>query len=110
MSYDYIRPTFCRLEYLSPDGWVDNGTALLLYPERYPERLAEKRKFGRCTELGDMLKPTGRVWVTDGVPEDPSVLVRTDNGSIPWALPEPEKLCLLCDVVHGGPFDGSCLL
>ena len=103
-------PTFVRLEFLTPTGWVDNGTAALLYPHRYPERLREKGKFGRCTALDEKLKPTGRVWVSDDVPPDPSVLVRTDNGRIPWALPEPARLCLLCSSKHSSPFDGSCLL
>lgn len=99
--------TFCRLEFLTPSGWTDNGTASLIHPDRYPERLRERGKFGRCTELGDDLRPTGRVWVSDDVPADPSILVKTDVGSIPWALPVE---CGLCGGLHGMPFDGSCLL
>lgn len=109
MSDKEIRmPTFVKLEYLSPAGWVDNGKASLLFPERYPERLRAKGKFGRCTALDDRLQPTGRVWVSDDVPEDPAVLVAaTDGGGVPWVLP---SLCPVCLELHGSPFDGSCLL
>jgi hypothetical protein len=107
----FLHPTLCRLEYLSPDGWVDVGRMhSLLHPEKYPERMTANRKFGRCIELGDDLKPTGRVWVSPDVPTDLSVLVPREDGSAPWGLPEPEKMCTLCDSRHGGPFDGSCLL
>lgn len=100
-------PTMVRLEYLSPAGWVDAGTASLLYPERYPERLRANGKFGRCTALDGRLKPTGRVWVSDDVPADPTVLVATETGGVPWMLPTK---CPMCLELHGSPFDGSCLL
>jgi hypothetical protein len=96
-----------KLEYLSPTGWQDAGTASLLYPARYPERLRANGKFGRCTALDARLKPTGRVWVSADVPADPSVLVATETGGIPWMLPTECKMCL---ELHGSPFDGSCLL
>lgn len=101
------QPTMVRLETLSPTGWIDAGIVSLLHPEKYPERLRANGKFGRCTALDARLKPTGRVWVSDDVPADPSVLVATDTGGVPWMLP---VVCKHCAELHGSPFDGSCLL
>lgn len=76
-------PTFCRLEYLGPDGWtVGHEGVNLLYPERYPERLASNGKVGR--------------------------VIIVDTGEVinsPLAPPP----CGLCGDVHSGP-EGMCLV
>lgn len=101
------KPTLCRLEYLTPQGWVTSATVNLLHPERYVERLLEHRKFGRVTVLNARLQPTGKVYVPPELP-DPAALVPSST-AIPQ-LPEPAKLCSLCGDEHTAPFDGSCLL
>lgn len=100
-------PTLCRLEYLTPTGWVVGHAGVsLLDPARYVERLTERAKFGRAIELGDDLKPTGVVWEPPNLPLDPTVLVPSDT-----RIPKlPDKICPLCDEGHTGPYDGSCLL
>lgn len=103
-------PTLVRMEHLEPGGWVRVGEYNLLHPERVPERYREHGKFARCTELDDRLRPTGKVWVADDVPDDPSVLVRAAEGRGQWKLPEPDKTCPLCGDEHLPPFDGRCLL
>jgi hypothetical protein len=110
---EVVSPQIVRLEYLTPDGWVlagEHALCSLLFPERYPERLREHGKFGRATLLDDRLQPTDTVWVAEDVPADPSVLVHTGIGSVPWKLPEPDKTCPLCEEEHPKPWDGGCLL
>lgn len=101
-------PTLVRIDYLTPAGWVQGEVQNLLHPERVVERYREKGKFARVTAYDGALKPTGRVWVADDVPEDPSILVPSDT-RVP-KLPEPDKTCPLCDTEHLKPWDGSCLL
>lgn len=101
-------PTLVRLEYLTPGGWVVGHAGVnLLHPERYVERLAERKKFGRAIELDDMLQPTGQVWEPEELP-DPATLVPSDT-AVP-KLPEPDKQCPFCGDEHRPPFDGSCLI
>lgn len=102
--------TLTRLEYLTPEGWVVGHHGInLLNPERYALRLADHGKFGRATVLDpDTLKATKEVYITPGVPDDPSVLVPSDT-VIP-KMPDPAKMCALCDEEHPPPYDGSCLL
>lgn len=103
-------PTLVRMEHLTPQGWTQLGSDLnLLHPDRVPGRYRANGKFVRCTELDAKLAPTGRVWVADDVPRDPSVLVRSE-GHAPWKLPEPGRKCSLCGDKHPAPYDGSCLL
>jgi hypothetical protein len=94
-------PTICRLEYLTPGGtWEHLATHELLYPERYPERLSSAGKVGRAVEVGGRK----RVWTSDNVPDDPSVLVpTTEGGPVPFKLP----CCVECKQPHA---DGLCLL
>lgn len=100
-----------QLAYLTKNGWVDNGDPVeLLHPEQYPVRMRARKKFGRSTELDADLRPTGRVWVSDDVPSDPSVLVGPFDGSRAPHLPDPSKTCLICGDEHHPPYDGSCLL
>jgi hypothetical protein len=101
-------PTTCRLEYLTPRGWtVGHAGLALLDPQAYVDRLQAKAKFGRAVELSDDLQPTGKVWETEGAPDDPSVLVPTDT-HIP-ALPGHGARCDLCAATdHKIP--GECLL
>jgi hypothetical protein len=43
-------PTFCKLEYLTTNGWVVGHAGVnLLHPQRYIERLAARGKVGRVT-------------------------------------------------------------
>lgn len=103
-------PALCRLEYLTPDGWVRNGgDTNLLHPARYVERLEAQKKFGRCTELDDNLAPTGRVYVSDSLPNPRDLVWPTDGTSIP-RLPGPDEYCAMCDERHPRPHDGSCLI
>jgi len=54
-------PTLCRLEYLTPAGWVvGHADVNLLDPQRYVERLATKGVPARVVELEDM-RPSGVV-------------------------------------------------
>lgn len=100
-------PTECCLEYLTPAGkWVVLATHQLLYPARYPGRLSQAGKVGRAVEVA----PPHRVWVSDNVPADPSVLVpTTEGGPVPYRLPHPSD-CPHCTSSHPPPLDGSCLL
>lgn len=110
---DLMHPKSVRLEVLTPDGWVlAGGHAMqsLLHPERYPERLRERGKFGRATLLDDRLRPTKTVWVADDVPADPSILVPTKEGNGGWRLPDVTKDCGVCGEEHPPPHDGRCLL
>lgn len=76
-------PTFCRLEYLGPEGWnVGHKGLNLLYPEKYPQRLAANGKVGR--------------------------VIIVDTGEIidsPLAPPP----CDMCGEEHSG-LSGSCLI
>lgn len=105
------QPTLCRLEYWTPTGWKLNlALASLLHPERYPERLEERRKYGRALELDPAtLKPTGRKWEPRRLPPR-AALVPTDSAA--WGLPDPTRrgMCRWCSGYHGDPFDGSCLI
>lgn len=101
------KPTLCRLEYLTPDGWVTSGDVNLLHPERYVERLLVTKKFGRVTVLDARLRPTGKVYEPPHLP-DPATLV--PSGTVIPKLPEPEKTCPVCDAEHLPPYDGRCLL
>ena len=104
------QPTLCRLELYTPTGWVTHLAAVnLLFPERYPERLEERRKYGRAVELGENLKPTGRKWEPTKLPRR-TALVPT--GTPAYGLPDParQEYCRWCGQSHGDPFDGSCLL
>lgn len=103
-------PTLVRLEYLSPTGWVRMGDQNLLHPEAVVPRYRAKGKFARVTVLDDTLQPKGKVWVADDVPADPSILVKANDGSCPWKLPDPTKTCSLCSEEHPPPYDGRCLL
>ena len=98
-----------RLEYLGNHGWSTGLTVDLLHPERFPERLRAKGKFGRAVVLDDNDRPV-QVFVARDVPEDPRVLRQTTEGFWPWKLPTPGACCPVCDVEHPRPFDGSCLL
>lgn len=98
-------PTLVRLEYLTPTGWALGHAGInLLHPERYVKRLEERGKFGRATELGPDLQPTGQVWVAADLP-DPSLLTSSET-TIPELAPE----CPHCDERHRPPHNGSCLL
>lgn len=80
-------PRLCRLERLNDEGeWERVGDYSLLYPHRYPERLAAAGKAGRATVLDDSLRPTKETY---------TVKVKT---------------CPVCERVHAAPYDGSCLL
>ena len=109
-------PTLCRLEYLTRNGWVVGHAGInLLNPSRYCERLTERGKFGRATELDDRLQPTGQVWTSAGLPDDPSTLpadiLEKLHPDPPYRIPKVGgEACPLCDEVHPKPFDGSCLL
>lgn len=73
-------PQFCRLEYLTSEGWsVGHHGVNLLYPHRYPERLAANGKVGRVVivETGEII-----------------------NSPLATA-------CTICDQEHT---DGACLL
>jgi hypothetical protein len=99
-------PTLCRLEYLTPSGWVVGHAGMnLLDPGRYVERLATHNKFGRATELDESLQPTGKVWAPDNVP-NPRDLTYNGNGNpnIPELLPE----CGMCG--ERDHKEGLCLL
>lgn len=107
---DIRQPTLCRLELYTPQGWVRNGPDVnLLFPERYPARLEERKKYGRAIELDDRLKPTGRKWEPRKLPPR-AKLVPTDTPA--YGLPDPERrgMCQWCAKYHGDPFDGSCLI
>jgi len=104
-------PTFVRLEYLTPTGWELGHSGInLMNPARYVERLAERGKFGRATELSDDLQPTGTVWEPKDLPADPSVLVpsTTRIPQLPGA--QADGTCPHCEETHDAPFDGGCLL
>lgn len=76
-------PTFCRLEYLTPNGWeVGHHGINLLYPARYVERLIDKGKVGR--------------------------VIIVDTGEVITA-PSAPPACSICGDQHTGR-DGSCLL
>lgn len=98
----------CRIEYLTRTGWTHAGDQNLLHPEAVVPRYREKGKFARVTALDGRLQPTGRVWVADDVPGDPSILVPSDT-RVP-KLPEPDKQCPHCEAEHPKPWDGGCLL
>jgi hypothetical protein len=103
-------PTLCRLDHWTPQGWQTIAPAVaLLFPERYPERLEEKGKFGRAVELGEDLQPTGVEHRPSRLPKR-TELVPTDSAA--WGLPDPNRrgMCRHCDGYHGDPFDGSCLI
>lgn len=101
-------PSLCRLEYLTPEGWVVGHAGVsLLNPAKYVERLAERGKFGRATVLADDLKTALQVFEPPNLP-DPSVLVKSET-RIP-RLPDPKKDCAMCGQEHPPPHDGSCLL
>ena len=77
----------CRLERLEGDQWVVVGDYSLLYPHRYPERLAVNGKIGRATVLDEHLAVTGEVYTSPDV-----------------------EVCPMCSAIHPAPFDGRCLL
>lgn len=103
------KPHLVRIEYLTPEGWVHGHAAMnLLSPERYVERLEANGKFGRATEHG-----TGRVWVSENVPEDPSILVPSTNNHMPCLPTSPmaaAPACVYCEERHAKPHDGTCLI
>jgi hypothetical protein len=94
-------PVTCRLEYLTPEGdWTYLATHALLYPDRYADRLSDAGKVGRAVEVGG----DQRIWTSDNVPDDPSVLVpTTEGGPVPYKLPH----CTECQAAHA---DGFCLI
>lgn len=104
-------PTPCRLEHWTPTGWqLHLAYVMLLSPERYPERLEERLKYGRAVELDPAtMQPTGQVWAPRKLPPR-AKLVRTDSAA--WGLPDPNRrgMCHWCGGYHGDPFDGSCLI
>lgn len=103
-------PVLCRLDYYTPRGWVTHTAAVnLLFPERYPQRLEERGKYGRAVELGEGLKPTGKTWEPRRLPKR-TALVPT--GTPAFGVPDPDRRerCRWCGSSHGDPFDGSCLL
>lgn len=104
-------PTPCRLELWTPTGWQKHvDFVMLLSPERYPERLEERLKYGRAVELDPAtMQPTGQVWAPRKLPPR-AKLVRTDSAA--WGLPDPNRrgMCHWCSGYHGDPFDGSCLI
>lgn len=104
-------PTPCRLELWTPTGWQMHADfVMLLNPERYPERLEERRKYGRAVELDpNTLKPTGKKWEPRKLPPR-AKLVQTDSAA--WGLPDPNRrgMCHWCGGYHGDPFDGSCII
>jgi hypothetical protein len=103
--------TLCRLEYLTRKGWVVGHAGIaLLHPDRYVERLTERGKFGRCTELDGMLQPTGKVHISPNIPEDLSVLVADPPHRIPRMPTDKDKRCDYCEDVHPAPWNGTCLL
>lgn len=83
MSAEVKKPTFVRVEYLTPNGWVKGHAGInLLDPQRYVERLRANNKFGRALELNEEdLTPTGVVYEPDDLP-DPKDL-RPTNTPIP---------------------------
>lgn len=102
-------PTFVRLEYLTPDGWHQGHAGVnLIDPGAYVTRLAKRQKYGRAVELGEDLKPTGKVWEPDSLPSDLTLLTRMDEGSPIPAL--VVSTCEWCGESHDGDFDGSCLI
>lgn len=97
-------PKLVRLEYLTANGWVVGHKAVnLLHPGRYVERLSDKGKFGRATELDDRLQPTGQVWTTE-IPAEAMERLAASGTDIPAVA------CIICSQQHGPPYDGSCLL
>lgn len=79
-------PRMCRLERLTDGKWVHVTDCSLLYPDRYPQRLAAKGKVGRATVLDGNLRPTGEVYTA--------------------TLAD----CSFCGGTHPAPYDGTCLL
>lgn len=78
-----INVTFCKLEFLGPDGWeVGHHGVNLIHPERYPERLAANGKVGR--------------------------VIIVDTGEIISGPLEPDP-CSVCGNQHTG-IEGSCIL
>jgi hypothetical protein len=76
---------FCKLEYLTADGWVVGHHGVnLLYPERYVERLTARGKWARCT-----IVETGEVF------ESPNT-------------PDPATICVICGTIDHP--SGACLL
>jgi hypothetical protein len=100
-------PTLCQLEYLTSNGWiVGHKSVALLHPKRYVERLTERNKFGRCTELDEKtLKPTGAVYVSPNLPNLQDLVPSATK--IPQLRP---PTCEFCGESHREPFDGRCLL
>jgi hypothetical protein len=92
-----------RLEYLTPDGWVEVGTHPLLYPEAFPARLWRNRKIARAVEVDSgvvhhcpIADPSGAV--------GPVRLARVEDGTpYPWRV-------VCCDQCAGQHGDGECLL
>ena len=85
-------PTFCRLEMWQKDGWyVVNAGINLLYPHRYPERLAANGKVGRV-----IIVDTGEIIQLEEKPEQ--------------YIARSRQVCDLCGETHKPPFDGSCLI
>lgn len=83
MSTEGVTPTFCKLEYLTPDGWVVGHSGInLIHPRRYVERLAKNGKIGRII-----------------VPDTGEIIQMVET-----------SICPVCDQEHAAPFDGSCLL
>lgn len=102
--------TLVRMEYLTANGWVVGHAGIaLLNPQGYVDRLAAKRKFGRCIELDDRLQPTGTVWAPAKLPNRKDL--RPSDTRVPH-LPDPtdQRRCPWCEKHHGDPFDGSCLI
>lgn len=97
-------PEMVRLEYLTPDGWVTGHAGIaLLDPGRYVERLAQRKKYGRALALDGDLRPTGRVWEPDDLPDPSSLVPPTDGTTVP-TLP-----CDLCGATDHR-LDAQCLL
>ncbi len=99
-----VSPTFVRLEEWDGEAWQTRMEGVnLMYPEKYPERLAAHGKVARAVAL-----LTGEVFAADDAPPGPGPSVG------PWVeseAPAAEECLLWCGEVHvGANGDGSCLL
>ena len=101
-------PHFVRLEYLTPAGWATGHAGVsLLEPQRYVDRLAAKRKFGRAVELGATdMAPTGVVWEPADLPDLKDL--KPSDTVIPALMERGINKCSECGEAHKTPWE--CLL